>query len=229
MTVKHERPVVLETYTSLQLHTTRFSQRVSSCVAWHSSEQHGIAHFMHLYLPQYPHTLQNTRGGRRDGGAAAVRYVGPAASAIPCAPSATCGRLRSGSTYGALDERRQVLAVEERVADLHVARLAAACARAPVLLVRDGLARDAARLGRAPGRVLLVLERARLFGIVRALVSVVSGACAVRRYMGRTSRSSRCRRVRFATRSGSMPLPDAAACSCWRVAALMSTYRVRFY
>jgi hypothetical protein len=35
----------------------------------------------------------------------------------------------------------------------------------------------------------------------------------------RTSRSSRCRRVRFAMSSGSSTLLDAVACSCWRIAA----------
>jgi hypothetical protein len=38
--------------------------------------QYGMAHFLHLYAPLYPHTEHKRRGGSWGGGAAAVKYVG---------------------------------------------------------------------------------------------------------------------------------------------------------
>jgi len=55
---------------------TLLSHLVSLCTPWQFKSQYGIAHLLHLYLPQYPQTEQRSLGGSRGRGALAVRYVG---------------------------------------------------------------------------------------------------------------------------------------------------------
>jgi len=52
---------------------TRRSHLVSLCTASQFMSQYGIAHFLHLYFPQYPQTEHSRRGGSRGGDAPAVK------------------------------------------------------------------------------------------------------------------------------------------------------------
>ena len=61
---------------ALDSQMARRSHRVSAWTLSQFMSQYGMAHFLHLYAPLYPHTEHRRRGGTCGGGAAAVRYVG---------------------------------------------------------------------------------------------------------------------------------------------------------
>lgn len=101
-------------------HTTRFSHRVSLCVARQFKSQYGMAHLRHLYLPQYPQTEHKARGGTGGGGATAVKYVGVLGGrlAIPYIPRVTCRTTVLRQTYRLINELLHVLLVQERSANI---------------------------------------------------------------------------------------------------------------
>jgi len=78
---------------------------------------------MHLYLPQYPHTEQNTRAGSFGGGTTAETYPGADGGRLPT-PFVEAVSTISGGDHGGWPHRffyqgGQVLLVQKSRPDVH--------------------------------------------------------------------------------------------------------------